>query len=177
MNPPFNPLIVTGTPTPAQECLLNERLDSLRRATESFAAPAHLEAVLLTAFKARHAGNHSCRRGGNLIASWFAPGIALVASVGMSAWMVLAPLARPALDPGIDSAAVASKFIDTPFIALQSLEQIAREPQPRVIETAVPRMWLASYGMAVSPEMAGDSLRAEMLVSASGQALAMRFLP
>ena len=66
---------------------------------------------------------------------------------------------------------------ETPFIALQSLEQIALEPQPRLIETAVPRMWLASYGVPVSPEVAGDSLRAEMLVSANGQPLAMRFLP
>ena len=73
--------------------------------------------------------------------------------------------------------AVAASDDAGPFIALQSLEQIALEPRPRLIEAAIPRMWLAAYGVAVSPELAGDSLRAEMLVSANGQPLAMRFLP
>ena len=175
MSPPLNPLVVTsvaGTPTAEQESLLDERLDCLRAVTDSFSAPVHLEAKLMSAFKAHHAN----KRRGEIIAQWFAPGVALAASVGMSAWMVLAPMARPAADSGADAAYVAARA-GTPFIALRSLEQIALEPQPRLIETTVPRMWLASYGVPVSPEWAGDSLRAEMLVSANGQPLAMRFLP
>jgi hypothetical protein len=35
-------------------------------------------------------------------------------------------------------------------------------------------MLFASMGMAVSPEMASESVRAEMLVSAAGQPLALR---
>lgn len=175
MSPPLNPPIdkrVISTPTPAQESLLDGRLDRLRAATASLAAPAHLQTSLLSAFKAHHAR----QRRAAIIAQWFAPGVALAASVGMSAWMVLAPLTVPVPDSGANAAYLAASA-ETPFVALQSLERIALEPQPRLIETAVPRMWLASYGVPVSPELAGDSLRAEMLVSANGQPLAMRFLP
>ena len=172
MSPPLNPLTVTRAPTPGQERMLDERLASLSTATETLAAPAHLETRLMSAFEAHHAR----KRRGEIIAQWFAPGVALAASVGMSAWMVLAPMARPMLDPDINAAYLVASA-ETPFIALQSLEQIALEPQPRLIETAVPRMWLASYGVPVSPETAGDSLRAEMLVSTNGLPLAVRFLP
>lgn len=193
MNPPLHPSIVTRKPTAEQERLLDERLDGLRAATASLAAPAHLEAQLLAAFRAHHAAHfathhakqRASKRRGEIIAQWFAPGIALAASVGMSAWMVLAPMARPMLDPGAPSVAGTTMLAamdarisaNTPFIALQSLEQIALEPQPRLLETDVPRAWLAAYGVPVNPEMAGDSMRAEMLVSANGQPLAMRFLP
>ncbi|MEO8386532.1 MAG: hypothetical protein ABI583_14880 [Betaproteobacteria bacterium] len=164
----------TSAVTPEHERWLDAQLKDLRASTEVLAAPAHLETSLMSVFKA----HHKKRTRSQFFAQWFAPGFALAASAGMSAWMVLAPMAQPALDSAsylaaIDSASVA----DTPFIALQSLEQIAIEPRPRLIETDVPRVWLASYGVAVSPESASDSLRAEMLVSASGQPLAMRFLP
>ena len=107
---------------------------------------------------------------------WFVPGVALAASAGMSAWMVLAPMARPVAHPPADPITDLASA-DTPFIALQSLEQIAMEPRLHVIETSIPRMWLASYGIAISPDTAGESMRAEMLVSANGQPLAMRFRP
>jgi|GEM_PF-4423918 len=67
-----------------------------------------------------------------------------------------------------------SSSSSSPFIALQSLEQIALEPNPRLIETTVPKMLFASMGIAVSPEMASETVRAEMLVSAAGQPLALR---
>jgi hypothetical protein len=162
-------------PTAEQDKLLDQRFDDLQGAIELLVAPAHLELELVAAFKSQHAKAQAGKRRRELIAHWFAPGFALAASVGMSAWMVLAPMAQPvpeAIQPGD-----AQLYVSTPFFALQSLDQIALEPQPRVIETAVPRMWLASYGVPVSPETAGDSLRAEMLVSATGQPLAMRFLP
>lgn len=171
----LDPLNDTSPLSPAQESMLRARLAGLRAASESLAAPPQLESRLMSAFKS----HHSWKRRGDALAQWFAPGFALAASVGVTAWMVLAPMARPVPDAGevAVSAATDRLFEDTPFIALQSLEQIALEPQPRLIETDVPRVWLASYGVPVSPETAGDSLRAEMLVSANGQPLAMRFRP
>lgn len=180
MNPSHTPM---NTLTPEQECLLDERLGCLRSATASSGAPPQMEAQLMSAFKKHHASKRAGKRRGEIIAQWFAPGFALAASAGISAWLVLTPMARTAFDQGMDltgnirAPAVATMFADAPFIALQSLEQIALEPQPRMIETVVPRMWLASYGVPVNPESAGDSVRAEMLVSASGQPLAMRFVP
>ena len=164
--------------TSAQEKLLDLQLTGLRAATAHIDTPPRVEAALMAAFQLQSRGTQARnRRWREFVLQWFAPGIALAASAGMSAWMVLAPMARPVLDPALNPGTPVADFTsaDTPFIALQSLEQIALEPRPRVIETSIPRMWLASYGIAISPDTAGESMRAEMLVSANGQPLAMRF--
>lgn len=176
MNPSLN---APGTLTPVQERFLDEHLGNLRTATESIDAPMHLEASLMSAFATHHARQNAKLRRRDFIMHWFAPGFALAASVGMSAWIMMAPMAGPALDDTAEATIdpSARTFTDTPFIALQSLEQIALEPRPHLVKANVPRMLLAAYGVPVNPQSAGDSVRAEMLVSASGQALAMRFVP
>lgn len=176
MNPPRN---ASNTLTPAQECMLDEHLGRLRATTESIDAPAHLEAKLMSAFATHHARQNAKLRRRDFIMQWFAPGFALAASVGMSAWMMMTPMAGSVSDDSVltPGDANAQMLADTPFIALQSLEQIALEPRPRLIQASVPRTMLASYGVPVDPQSAGESIRAEMLVSASGQALAMRFVP
>ena len=99
---------------------------------------------------------------------WLAPGLGFAASISMVMWMLLMPAHR-AVTP------TASPNAEAPFFALQSLEQIALEPAPTMIEARVPRMWLASYGMPVNPETATESVRAQVLMSAAGQPLAVRF--
>ncbi len=151
---------------------LDRELDHLRGQLLLHNAPADVHAAVAKRFAKKHrAGRWSVRLGN--VGQWFAPGTALAASVAMSAWMLLSPLA--ATTPSITGAAGTTRHNNAPFFALQSLEQIALEPNPRVIETQIPKMMLASMGMAVSPEMIGESLRAEMLVSAAGQPLALRF--
>ena len=161
--------------TPAQESVLDGRLMRLRDAASTLNAPPQVEAALISAFRLRRARS-KIRHWREFVMQWFAPGIALAASAGMSAWMVLAPMARPVAHPPADLITDLASA-DTPFIALQSLEQIAMEPRLHVIETSIPRMWLASYGIAISPDTAAESMRAEVLVSANGQPLAMRFRP
>ena len=113
------------------------------------------------------------------LSRWFAPGVAVAASVGMASWMMLSQLSRVGVDDGMDVAAAlaAGRDAANPFIALQSLERIALEPTPRLIAANVPRASLAAYGVPINPEVAGQPVRAEMLVAANGQPLAMRFLP
>jgi hypothetical protein len=60
------------------------------------------------------------------------------------------------------------------FIALDSLERIEQEPAPSMVETEVPRTALAQLGVSITPENAGDSVKAEMLVAADGAPLALR---
>ena len=62
------------------------------------------------------------------------------------------------------------------FIALDSVERIEAEPTPRMIEAEVPRTVLAGMGVGVSitPENAGDRVKAEMLVASDGAPLAVR---
>jgi hypothetical protein len=43
-----------------------------------------------------------------------------------------------------------------------------------MVETEVPRTALAPLGLSVTPENAGESVRAEMLVAADGEPLALR---
>lgn len=62
------------------------------------------------------------------------------------------------------------------FVALASAERIEQEPEARVLEADVPRAALASMGVPVSPDNAGDSVRAEMLVGADGSPLALRLV-
>jgi hypothetical protein len=63
-----------------------------------------------------------------------------------------------------------------PFLALRPLERIALEPQATVVATEFPRALLAGYGLPVSPERAGEPVRAEMLVSSTGETLAVRVI-
>lgn len=79
--------------------------------------------------------------------------------------------------PGADDDAprtLAALDDNGPFIALDSAERIAAEPAPRLVAADVPRTSLAALGLPLTPENAGDSVRAEMLVAADGQPLALR---
>jgi hypothetical protein len=60
------------------------------------------------------------------------------------------------------------------FVALDSFERIEQDPAPRMVEATVPRTALASLGVPVSPENAGELVHAEMLVGHDGHPLALR---
>ncbi|HEX9392265.1 MAG TPA: hypothetical protein VF928_13210 [Usitatibacteraceae bacterium] len=158
----------TDNLSPDISARLDAQLDLLRRETETLAPGPHIAPALMTAFTA-HQRKQRLR---DWMTRWFAPGLGLAVSVGMAAWITLLPVHRATVDSAATGVDVA---FNNPFIALQSLEQIALEPTPRLVETTMPRMMLAAYGVPVSPETANDSVHAQMLVSASGQPLALRF--
>ncbi len=85
---------------------------------------------------------------------------------------------RMAADPDARSRGFVSRQMSNDrgglFIALESSERIEQEPAPRVIETEVSRSSLAPLGIPLTPENAGDTVRAEMLLGADGQPLAVR---
>jgi hypothetical protein len=60
------------------------------------------------------------------------------------------------------------------FIALDSIERIEQEPAPRMVETEVSRSSLAALGVPLTPDNAGDAVKAEMLLASDGQPLALR---
>ena len=147
---------------------LNDALQRLQSQLSSLNAPPALEAKLLRAFDRQHRTQGWSQN----IGEWFAPGTAIAASLVFSMWLLLGTtptaLVNPIQQPFADSNSVG------PFIALQSIEQISLEPNPRVIETQLPKMMLASLGVPVSPDVVGETVKAEMLVSAAGQPLAIR---
>ena len=63
-----------------------------------------------------------------------------------------------------------------PFIALASMEAIAAEPEKVVVAAELPRAALAHYGLPFDPSRADQPARAELLLSARGAVLAVRFL-
>ncbi|WP_229262621.1 hypothetical protein [Duganella radicis] len=104
-------------------------------------------------------------------------------------WYQRLPLARWGMAGGLASAAlVAMVFMlslrppppavaatsGNAFIALEPLERIRRESHPRIVETQIARTALAGMGVPITPENAGDQVRAEMLIGADGRPLALR---
>jgi hypothetical protein len=63
----------------------------------------------------------------------------------------------------------------TPFFALASAEAIAAERAPIVVESTVPRVALADYGLPVDPARVDEAVGAEFLLSRAGVILAVRF--
>jgi hypothetical protein len=158
---------------------LNRHLDSLRQASAELAPAPELEARLQKAWKKRAQPGvlgwmnpHRHQPGG-----WGQMGIP-VAALGLSlafiGWLGIAPLIGLQQPPATPQASTSST--DSPFIALQPMERIAMERDATVVTTTFPRALLANYGMPVSPERAGEQVRADMLLSGSGQPLALRII-
>jgi len=144
--------------------------DALRAEVGRLNTPRGVEQALLQAFAQRHPPR---RRWHDVFTprGWALAGMTGAAG-GVLALALAFGLQAPAPDHG--TPAVALLDDDNPFIALDSAERIAAEPAPRVVAADVPRTTLAALGVPLTPENAGDSVRAEMLVGADGQPLAVR---
>ena len=158
MNIPTNPLL------PAEEFLLDSRLDDLKREMASVQAPDAIEASLLARFGKE-------RRKAVRPQLWWIPPLALAATLALVSWMVRLPSPAPPAEP-----MPAASDDPGPFLALKPLERIAIEPSTTVVATEFPRALLADWGLPVSPDRAGEPVRAEMLYSADGEALAIRLV-
>ena len=142
--------------------------DALRAEVGRMDAPRGVEKELLQAFAKLHPPKRRWYH--RLALRPFALAGSLAAGALVLAFAVRAP--HPAED-GHAGALVALDGNGV-FIALDSAERIAAEPAPRMVATDVPRTSLAALGVPLTPENAGDSVRAEMLVAADGQPLALR---
>src|SRR5690349_18148240 len=142
---------------------LDRRLAELRGAVQSVKAPAALDDALAARFRRQHAMRRP--------SLWWMPPLALAATVALVTWMLRGPMPRPVVPPAAPAPADAG-----PFLALKPLERIALEPGTRVVATEFPRALLADWGLPVAPDRAGEPVRAEMLYSADGEALAVRLL-
>jgi hypothetical protein len=153
--------------TAVEESRLEDRLAELRSAAAALEAPPGIEDRLRHAFRAK------ARQAPARPRLWWLPPLALMATVFAVSWMVRGPadLPSPALSP-----ATAALDDAGPFLALRPLARIALEPAATVVRTEFPRAYLAQLGLPVAPERAGEPVRAELLYSATGEALAVRLL-
>jgi hypothetical protein len=99
------------------------------------------------------------------------PPLALAATVALVTWMLRGPMPRPVVPERLPAV-----HDGGPFLALKPLERIALEPSTTVVASEFPRALLADWGLPVDPARAGEPVRAEMLYSADGEALAVRLL-
>jgi hypothetical protein len=151
---------------PARDTILDSRLGELRRAMESASAPAALEGALTADFRRRNGK----RKRPNL---WWLPPLAMAATIALVSWMIRGPV--PPMKAAVQ-AAQASPADDAPFLALRPLERIALEPGTTVVTTEFPRALLADWGLPVAPDRAGEPVRAELLYSPDGEAIAVRLI-
>jgi len=147
---------------PGQATLLDLKLDDLRRELATVEAPVSMEETLVARFRARQRPR-----------LWWMPPLALAATIAIASWIVRGPVAD---NQGLVSLAPTTIDSDPPFLALRPLANIAKEKGAHVVSTEFPRAQLADWGLPVSPERAGEPVRAEMLYSASGEPLAVRLL-
>ena len=152
---------------PGQETLLDLRLDALRGELAKVHAPDELERTLA----ARLRNSVPMERRPRL---WWMPPIALAATIALASWILRGPI--PAGDELVTVPARSLDGDNQPFVALQPLERIANARGARVVTSEFPRALLADWGLPVSPERAGEPVRAQMLYSAQGEPLAVRVL-
>ncbi len=152
---------------------LAPHFDALRADLARHDTPAAVEQALLAAFARRHAAPPWYRR----LRFWQTGALG---AVGAGAALTLAFLLtvnrpEPSVAPRVAAQAPATMWHDD-FIAIASLEEIADEPSPRLVQADVPYAVLEGLGLPLTPATAGEAVAAEMLVSASGQPLAMRLV-
>ena len=149
---------------------LDARLLRLRGALAGIDAPRCVEKELMQAFEAAFASRKPWYRRLNL-PEWLAAGAGSLVSAAVLALLLL----PPRLAGDLDGPQPLLRFEEgAAFVALDSFERIDAEPAPRLVETEVPRTMLAALGLPVTPENAGEAVRAEMLVGAGGEPLALR---
>jgi hypothetical protein len=145
--------------------------DSLRSELDTFDTPPGVRKELLAAFARQHAAAKAARPWWRRLPVLAGSGAVLAALLVTALLHFTMPPLAPA--PAI-AAASAAPIRFGAFIALDTLERIAQDPNPHVLVTEVPRTSLVSLGVAVNPQDAGDMVQAEMLVGAAGNPLALR---
>ena len=154
---------------PGQDTLLDLKLDELKRELSEHGAPAAMQAALVARFRQTKPTTTRPR-------FWWMPPIALAATIAVTSWMIRGPVPPSGQLVALAPPTSTLEGDPGPFLALQPLDRIAAEPGKRVVATEFPRALLADWGLPVSPDRAGEPVRAEMLYSADGEPLAVRIL-
>lgn len=157
------------------EHALDAALHSLREHTLALETPQTVEHALLAAFAQQHRHQKKPRWHRSFALPGWSAGMGLAGLAGAVLATMLV-LALPS-DLPLPVQWNASSDDTGDFVALVDAEHIALEPAPQLIETEVARNALAALGVPLSPDNAGDLVRAQFLVGADGRPLALRLLP
>ena len=152
---------------------LDTSLTALRSAMAAQSTPPGVEKELMAAFAARFPRKRWYHMLPAPLRQWPLGVAGTALATAMALVLTMQTPATPDAGAGI---AVYGVDEGSPFIALESAERIAQEPDARMLEADLPRTSLAALGVPVTPENAGDSVRAELLIGADGSPLALRLV-
>ena len=152
---------------------LDPLFSALRGEMAKLDAPRGVEKELMQAFARQFPQKQAWYRT-LALRRWLLAGGLSTAVTAVTVFSLLLHNPRLAADPDGRSRGFVSRDGGGLFIALESPERIEREPAPRMVETEVSRSSLAPLGVPLTPENAGDTVKAEMLLGADGQPLAVR---
>ncbi len=128
------------------------------------------EAEALRAVRqARPRPSDTAAAGGWRWLAWLALPVAAACALLLATALVLQEPAAPAVRSNGGASGA-------PFIALASMDVIAAEPDKVVVPAELPRAALSYYGLPFDPARADQPARAELLMSARGAVLAVRFV-
>jgi anti-sigma factor RsiW len=168
---------------------LGARLRGLGAEMRHVEAPARVEKRLLAAFRGQavFAPTPAARRAGWVAPAAWAAAVAATVMAGFALFhgqqpqpnrrVVRKAIEVAALEPAesVDPAAtLADGFED--FIPLPNAERIAANEQVNMVRVEVLRSAMIPLGYAVSEEHASDTVEADVVLGADGQARAVRFL-
>jgi hypothetical protein len=153
--------------------------NTLRRAADQLAAeqpPPQVPAAVWAAMDLRQAQLAAAPRRAARPLAWAGGGLAL-ASFALA--LVLLGTAPTMVDEAARRPATAATAF-LPLVNADRWPQVLRETREQgpawVVTTEIPRESLAAMGLPYDPSRAGEPVRAELLVQASGDVLAVRFV-
>jgi hypothetical protein len=162
------------------EMPLAQALDAARAALDAEQPPAHVRAQLLAAFerqrleRAAAGGAPRAQRRFRWAAVTFAWGRFAAWSGAVASLALVATVGFVLLGGG--EAASTGAAATARFIPTVPAERLAQETQRYVVTADMTRDMLASMGLPVDASRGAEPVRAEMLMSGSGDVLAVRFV-
>ncbi len=162
----------------------HERLQALKAESATPSLPPQVQANLQRAFRAQVANNvhinisgdnslSLTRSGGrNGFAARLAPLLAVIAVMAGAMTMLMSAQQNSA--DNNDWQGAKTGHLSTPFIALKDIKLIALELNTTIVETQLSPMQLVRLGIPVNPSNTASAISAQVLMSDSGEALALK---
>ncbi|MFZ6801307.1 hypothetical protein [Undibacterium sp. Di24W] len=162
------------------DLVLKPHNQALKRELQSLQAPASVEQALLAAFDQHFPKRPWYQRWQEF--SWqLTTGLCVSLVALVLVFNQTSPLAPKANQDAIaDNSELQANdemHEEIPFLALNSGEEILRQDDMRIVKAQIPHSVLATLGVTVNPEVANQSSKAEVLLGANDEFLAVRFLP